>query len=342
MSMNPIEDKRPDERLGAYLTRVREAKGMSIEELATVTKLTVKNITLIESGDWKAFPVEAYLRGYLNSICEKLGLESKRILDFYYMEAGKKFTSLLSPVPEKPVKVSPMTDEEKKPRSKAVPIVIVLLVLAFVVGSHFLNELGESEEAAKAQETTAIETNAEPPAPVEDITEMPEGAEAVTPDTVVTDSVIKNDSTAKAKADTAKKSDETVTQAVVDEAVKKSDLPASATIFISSASKTSENAEAASGKTHMELLGSGAMRSWVGLKRHEEDGAFVKEANIAEKNARMIYETSDTLYVIIGEPRAISKMLLNGKETKIPESKYGRVAKFRVFGGEVVKTKGGR
>ena len=113
MSMNPIEDKRPDERLGAYLTRVREAKGMSIEELATVTKLTVKNITLIESGDWKAFPVEAYVRGYLNSLCEKLGLESKRILDFYYMESGKKFSSLLSPVPEKPVKVSPMTDEEK-------------------------------------------------------------------------------------------------------------------------------------------------------------------------------------------------------------------------------------
>jgi cytoskeletal protein RodZ len=339
--MNPIEDKRPDERLGAYLTRVREAKGMSIEELATVTKLTVKNITLIESGDWKAFPVEAYVRGYLNSLCEKLGLEPKRILDFYYMESGKKFTSLLSPVPEKPVKVSPMTDEEKKPRSKAVPIVIVLLVLAFVVGSHFLNEMGESEAAAQAPQAASVEAN-EPPAPVEDAAEMPEGAEAVLPDSSVTDSVAKKDSTTKAKADTAKKSDETVTQAVVDEAVKKSDLPASATIFISSASKTSENAEAASGKTHMELLGSGAMRSWVGLKRHEEDGAFVKEANIAEKNARMIYETSDTLYVIIGEPRAISKMLLNGKETKIPESKYGRVARFRVFGGEIVKAKGGR
>ena len=333
--MNPIEDKRPDERLGAYLTRVREARGMSIEELATVTKLTVKNITLIESGDWKAFPVEAYLRGYLNSMCEKLGLESKRILDFYYMEAGKKFTSLLSPVPEKPVKVSPMTDEEKKPRSKAVPIVIVVLGLAFVVGSHFLNEMGEGEQAVKVEETAAVETNNEPSSPVEDITEMPEGAEAVAPDTTVpaVDMTV---------SDTAKKDDGKVTQAVVDEAVKKSDLPASATIFISSASKTSEKAEAASGKTHLELVGSGAMRSWVGLKRHEEDGAFVKEANIAEKNARMIYETNDTLYVTIGEPRAISKMLLNGKEEKIPESKYGRVSKFRVFGGEIVKTKGGR
>ena len=42
MNTNPIEDKRPDERLGAYLSRVREAKGLTIEDLATATKLTVK------------------------------------------------------------------------------------------------------------------------------------------------------------------------------------------------------------------------------------------------------------------------------------------------------------
>lgn len=330
MSKNEIEDKRPDERLGAYLARAREAKGMSVDDLATVTKLTVKNISLIESGDWKAFPVEAYLRGYLNSISEKLGLEPKRILDLYYGESGSKYSSLLSPVPEKPVKVSPMTEEERKPRSKVVPIVIILLGLAFVVGSHFLKEMGDSDAAPVTETPT---TGVESPAPAEPPEEMPEGAVAVPPDTVRVDSVA---------SDSVKASDEKVSQAVVDEAVKKSDLPASATIFISSDSKNKDSVEAPSGKTRIELVGSGAMRSWVGLKRHEDDGPFVKEANIAEKNARMIYETSDTLYVVIGEPRAISTMLLNGKEVKVPEMKFGRVSKFHVFGGEIVKTKGGR
>ena len=329
MSTNPVEDKRPDERLGAYLARMREAKGLSIEELATVTKLTVKNITLIESGDWKAFPVEAYLRGYLNSICEKLGLEPRRIVDYYFGEVGSKFSSLLSPTPEKPVKVSPMSDEEKKPRSKAVPIVIILLGLAFVVGSHFLKEMGENEQAAAATETTSTEVGNDAADVSTD--EMPEGAEVIPPDSVQADSTVK---------DSAAKSKDVVTQAVVDEAVKKSELPASATIFISSTSETDE-AEV-SKKTHFELVGSGAMPSWIGIKRHEDDGSFVKEANIAVKDARMIYDTEDTLYVVVGEPRAISKMLLNGKETKIPEAKFGRVAKFRVFAGEIVKTKGGR
>ena len=145
------------------------------------------------------------------------------------------------------------------------------------------------------------------------------------------------DSSAK---DSVAKSKDVVTQAIVDEAVKKSELPASATIFISSTSET-ENAEVST-KTHFELIGSGTMVSWIGLKRHEDDGSFVKEANIAVKDARMIYDSDDTLYVVIGEPRAISKMKLNGKETKIPEMKYGRVAKFRVFAGEIVPAKGGR
>lgn len=329
MNTNPIEDKRPDERLGAYLSRVREAKGLTIEDLATATKLTVKNITLIESGDWKAFPVEAYLRGYLNSICEKLGLEPRRIVDYYLGEAGSKFTSLLSPTPEKPVKISPMSDEERKPRSKAVPIVIILLGLAFVVGSHFLKEMGAEEQSAPVAESIAADASTD--AADAAVAEMPEGAEVVPPDSVQTDTTAK---------DTAAKSKDILTQAVVDEAVKKSERPASATIFISSTSET--DVAEVSKKTHFELVGSGTMASWIGLKRHEDDGSFVKEANIAVKDARMIYDTEDTLYVVVGEPRAISKMLLNGKEVKIPEAKFGRVAKFRVFAGEIVNVKGGR
>ena len=331
MNTNPIEDKRPDERLGSYLTRAREAKGMTVEQLATVTKLTVKTITLIESGDWKAFPVEAYLRGYLNSICEKLGLEPRRIVDYYLVEAGTKFSSLLSPIPEKPMKISPMTDEERKPRSKAVPIVIAVIVLAFVVGSHFLKEMGSDEQAPAVAEKTGTEVSTDAVAADSAQQEIPEGAEVVPPDSVQADSTAK-DSVAKSK--------DVVTQAIVDEAVKKSELPASATIFISSTSETEK--EEVSTKTHFELIGSGTMVSWIGLKRHEDDGSFVKEANIAVKDARMIYDSDDTLYVGIGEPRAISKMKLNGKETKIPEMKYGRVAKFRVFAGEIVPAKGGR
>jgi len=330
MVAKEIEDKRPDERLGAYLTRAREAAGMSVEDLASVTRLTVRNITLIESGDWKAFPVEAYLRSYLNSICGKLGLDTKRVLDWYGAECGSKFASLLAETPVRPVKVKPVTENESKPRSKAVPIVIVLLGLAFVVGSHFLKGLGEEEGAVESTAAVATETTAAVEQPA---AEMPDGAEAVPADSLQAYMV----SMDSAKAPNG----EVVTQAQVDEAIKKSDLPESATIFISSTSTKKDTVVkpvSNRGKTKFELIGSGEARSWVGLKRHEDDGSFLREANISTAGVKMVYNATDTLYVVIGEPRAVSRMLLNGVDTPLPEMKFGRVTRFRVYDGAIVST----
>lgn len=326
--LNPIEDKRPDERLGAYLARAREARGMSVEDLASVTRLTVKNILLIESGDWKAFQVEAYLRSYLNSVCNKLGVDSKHVLDWYSAECGSKYASLLADTPAKPAKVKPLGEEEVKRKSKAVPIVIVILGLAFVVGSHFLNDLGKAEAATETTASAAVETPA-----VAEVPEMPEGAEAVPADSVQADSSVVD--SAKAVAN-----DSTVTQAQVDEAVKKSELPASATIFISSTSTKKDSVVkpvSNHGKTKFELVGSGEMRTWVGLKRHEEDGSFLKEGNISNAGTKMVYNTNDTLYVVIGEPRAVAKLLLNGVETPLPEMKFGRVTRFCVYDGRIIQ-----
>jgi cytoskeletal protein RodZ len=329
VSTNPIEDKRPDERLGAYLTRAREASGMSVQDLASVTRLTAKNITLIENGDWKAFPVEAYLRCYLNSICGKLGLDTKRVLDWYGAECGTKFASLLSETPVRPTKVKPVTEEESKPKSKAVPIVIVVLGLAFVVGSHFLKDLGNEETAAETKATVVNETA---PAPEQPAGEMPDGAEAVPADSLQAYMV---------SMDSAKSTNgEVVTQAQVDEAIKKSELPESATIFISSTSTKKDSVAkpvSNNGKTKFELIGSGEARSWVGLKRHEDDGTFLREANISTAGVKMVYNAKDTLYVVIGEPRAVSKMILNGVETPLPEMKFGRVTRFRVYDGSIIK-----
>jgi cytoskeletal protein RodZ len=328
--VNPIEDKRPDERLGAYLARAREASGMSVQDLASVTRLTAKNITLIENGDWKAFPVEAYLRCYLNSICGKLGLDTKRVLDWYGAECGTKFASLLAetPVKAKPVKKNPLDEEESKPKSKAVPIVIVVLGLAFAVGSHFLKDLGTAEPAEEAPVAAKSET---PVAAEQPAGEMPDGAEAVPADSLQAYMV---------SMDSAKAGDNgVVTQAQVDEAIKKSELPESATIFISSTSTKKDTAVkpvSNNGKTKFELIGSGETRSWVGLKRHEEDGKFLKEANISTAGVKMVYNATDTLYVVIGEPRAVSRMLLNGVDTPIPEMKFGRVTRFRVYDGSVI------
>lgn len=334
---NPTEEKRPDEKLGQFIARVRESRRMTVEELADAIKLGVQYIKAIEADDWKVFPVAAYVRGYLRSISNKLNLDADEVLRAYSIECG----GTAEPVFEKSsseIKLSPLKEGEIKKKSYAVPVVILLLVLAFLVASHFLDlesiALKQTQDSQPAEKTPAAQEESV------GSQEIPDGAEAVPVDSLAAaDSTAAKDSSAKDSS--AKQSDAIVSQAVVDEAVKKSDLPASATIFISSDSKKDEKAAdkdaPKTNKTNFVLIGSGESLSWVGLKRREDANEFLKEANISRAGVRMVYNTSDTLCVTIGDPTAIAKMLLNGVETPLPEMKFGRVTRFRVYGGKIVK-----
>ena len=310
--MIQLEEKNPNEPPGDFLARVRESQGLTIDDLSERTKISVKMLHFIESSDWKSLPVEAYVRSYLNSVSSKLGLDAKAVLKMYAEEVGSSYEIREA----EPIKnIAPMTEDEKKPRSKAVPIAIVVILALLIVGLHFVNrEKAASDASANPPAAVAAEESAEVNQ------DMPEGAEAVPVDSV------KN---------------EKVTQAEVDKAVKKAEnLPASATIFISSTSKkdtTVMGPVSDNGRTRIELVGSGEMRSWVGIKRDEDDDDFVKEANIATVDNKLVYTASGTLYIVIGEPRAIGKMYLNGVETPVPVPKFGRVARFSVYDGRVLK-----
>ena len=336
MSIQP-EEMLPEEKLGDFIARVRAARGMTIEQLSDEIKLGVSYVKAIEASDWRVFPVAAYVRGYLRSIGHKLNMDVDQMLRAYSAECGGPSKPFFETRSSEKIKLSPLKEDEIKKKSYAVPVVIVILVLAFLVASHFLDL--ESIATKQAQDSQPAEKA--PVAQEESVgtQEIPDGAEAVPVDSMAVDSTAAKDSSAKDSS--AKKADAMVSQAVVDEAVKKSDLPASATIFISSDSKKDEKAaekEAPkTNKTNFVLIGSGEALSWVGLKRREDANEFLKEANISRAGVRMVYNTSDTLCVTIGDPTAIAKMLLNGVQTPLPEMKFGRVTRFRVYGGRIVK-----
>ena len=151
---NPVEDKRPDERLGAYLARAREAKSMTVAELATATRLSEKNISLIEAGDWKAFQVQAYLRGYLNSISSKLGLDQKRVLDWYAAENGSKFASLLTDLSDDSQGKSSSAEGDKSSKGKAIVIILIVIGLALVVASKFFKDVTPAQSAPEPVKNT--------------------------------------------------------------------------------------------------------------------------------------------------------------------------------------------
>lgn len=316
--------KNENESLAAYLTRARKAKGYTLEDMVRETRISITYMKNIEAGDWSKFPVDAYLRGYLNSISRILELDYKEVLSSYLKEKGSPDYAEQQVV-EKETAVS----SEREKKSFLMPIIVVVLGLAFFVLMNFVNQFEKTEESVSnnplMKESSVAPQDSEES--VESSTLIHDGAELVVLDSLVRDSLVKD----SLSSDSIQA---VVGTTAVDTISKKKELPASATIFISSSSK--EKVQVNTKKTSFVLIGSGITNSWVGLKQRESDTSFLKEANISREGGKLVYETSDTLYVIIGNPDAIEKMTLNGKETALPKMKNGLVTRFRVFNGQII------
>jgi cytoskeletal protein RodZ len=87
----------PEERaealqaFGRYLLRERELRGLTLEDVARVTKLGAAVIESIESGDPQRMPARAYLFGYLRSYSSATGLDPDEVVLRFQEAAGPEF-----------------------------------------------------------------------------------------------------------------------------------------------------------------------------------------------------------------------------------------------------------
>ncbi len=70
----------PDETLGDYLRRHREAKGLTIERLTATTKIKERIIAAIEEDRYDGTPPVPVVRGFLKSIASELALRPAELL----------------------------------------------------------------------------------------------------------------------------------------------------------------------------------------------------------------------------------------------------------------------
>ncbi|MFC3175258.1 helix-turn-helix domain-containing protein [Novosphingobium bradum] len=73
---------------GGRLRAAREAAGLSLAEMAGVTKIPVRMLTLVEAGDWAALPAKAYATGFTRTCAKALGLDDKEIVAEVRRELG--------------------------------------------------------------------------------------------------------------------------------------------------------------------------------------------------------------------------------------------------------------
>src|SRR5688572_6627665 len=69
--------------VGAYLREMRETRGVSLEEIARVTRVTSSYLYALEADDYDSLPVPVFTRGFIRAYCQALGIPSDEAMALF-------------------------------------------------------------------------------------------------------------------------------------------------------------------------------------------------------------------------------------------------------------------
>ncbi len=78
------------ERVGFYLKRTREVREISLEEISKKTKISIRFLKAIEEGKWNYLPGEVFIKGFIRTYAEVLGLNPEEVIQKYLQEREAK------------------------------------------------------------------------------------------------------------------------------------------------------------------------------------------------------------------------------------------------------------
>ncbi len=114
--------------IGNSLREARERQGLGYPEIELATKIRAKYIRALEEEDFTSIPGDAYIRGFLRSYAEYLGLDGDVYVDEY---ASRFITSWRDELP-------PKSSERPRVRTRGRPadrrVVLLAIVAVVVVG----------------------------------------------------------------------------------------------------------------------------------------------------------------------------------------------------------------
>lgn len=77
---------------GPRLRRARLRRGIDIDEIATVTKVSTTYLECLEEGRFQDLPARVYVRGFVGAYARAIGLDAERVTETYmayFDEAGQ-------------------------------------------------------------------------------------------------------------------------------------------------------------------------------------------------------------------------------------------------------------
>lgn len=121
-------------QLGERLRTAREARGISLAEAASATRILPRYIQALENGDLQSLPGDVYARGFIRNYAQALDLPAEELIQQYRQERGE---------PTGKIKIVPAATPPR-PRGCLLPSLSFFgsffVILVLVVGAYFAAE----------------------------------------------------------------------------------------------------------------------------------------------------------------------------------------------------------
>lgn len=156
------------ESIGEFFKQVRETKGLTIEEVASKTRIRTDFVKALEDGNFAKLPDQVFARGFVRSYARSLGLDEDDAIHRFVQSAGAYYDKQNE---RERLKVRQAEEERKRQANRkavAVAIGIAILTLIFLLSreqSSLLVRRSSSDLPTPASKRTAPPTSESQDAP---------------------------------------------------------------------------------------------------------------------------------------------------------------------------------
>lgn len=157
------------ESIGEFFRQVRETKGLTIDEVASKTRIRTDFVKALEEGNFAKLPDQVFARGFVRSYARSLGLDEEDAIHRFAQSAGTYYDKQAE---RERLRVRQAEEERKRQvnrKAVAIAIGIAILTLIFLLSreqSSLLVRRSSTDSAPSASKRTtqpAPESQESPP-----------------------------------------------------------------------------------------------------------------------------------------------------------------------------------
>jgi cytoskeleton protein RodZ len=144
--------------IGATLREARMRAKIDINEVETRTKIRAKYLRAIENEEWSLLPGDVYVKSFLRTYGDYLGLDSRQLIDDYKRRYERPSDHELRPIT--PLGARDRERQNRGPRGPLIPpwALIAVVLVAIVAVLYFVGKGGGGGSSGTTSTTTTQTT----------------------------------------------------------------------------------------------------------------------------------------------------------------------------------------